>query len=325
MLYMPLPDHVRSSDENRHAKHALLVRLSLNVRLWVPLAGPGHRGRLMKRGPPVSSFVHQAASALAAQSCRQWHPRAACHFRSDGPLQILHGSLADRTIGTAIGVGMLLRQLRAHKLRHKTESEYQVWQEGSHPEQIQSDEMMWQKLEYVHNNPVARGYVDDPVHWRYSSARNYARFAGVDRCRHGLAVENRWTRSGVRRRRMRSQAGAWERGEEGIDEQSAACLGQGESADAPTRNCCGDRGCLRDRLRCLAGLGGDSLIKKWRGRAGDRGGLPVERRRRGADVERRADRVRTGCDPAKRVCGRCGEECVQPKVAVRCGPAANRR
>ncbi len=51
---------------------------------------------------------------------------------------------------------MLLRQLRAHKLRHKTESEYQVWQEGSHPEQIQSDEMMWQKLEYVHNNPVAR-------------------------------------------------------------------------------------------------------------------------------------------------------------------------
>jgi putative transposase len=74
---------------------------------------------------------------------------------------------------------VLLRQLRAHRLRHKTESEYQVWQEGSHPEQIQTEEMMWQKLEYVHNNPVARGYVDDPVHWRYSSARNYAGLAGL--------------------------------------------------------------------------------------------------------------------------------------------------
>lgn len=24
------------------------------------------------------------------------------------------------------------------------------------------------------DNPVARGYVDEPTHWRYSSARNYA-------------------------------------------------------------------------------------------------------------------------------------------------------
>jgi len=39
--------------------------------------------------------------------------------------------------------------------------------------------MMLQKLEYIHNNPVARGYVDDPVHWRYSSARNYARQEGL--------------------------------------------------------------------------------------------------------------------------------------------------
>jgi putative transposase len=68
----------------------------------------------------------------------------------------------------------LLRQLRATKLRHKTQSEYQVWQEGGKPKQIDNDEMMWQKIEYVHNNPVVRGFVDDPVHWRWSSARNYA-------------------------------------------------------------------------------------------------------------------------------------------------------
>jgi len=76
-------------------------------------------------------------------------------------------------------VEVLLRQLRIHKLPHKTESEHQVWQEGHHPEQIQNDEMMWQKLEYMHNNPVLRGYVDDPLHWRYSSARNYAGQPGL--------------------------------------------------------------------------------------------------------------------------------------------------
>ena len=74
---------------------------------------------------------------------------------------------------------VLLRQLRAHKLRRKQESEYQVWQEGSQPKQIQSDEMMWQKLEYIHDNPAKRGYVDDPLHWRYSSARNDAGQPGL--------------------------------------------------------------------------------------------------------------------------------------------------
>jgi REP element-mobilizing transposase RayT len=77
------------------------------------------------------------------------------------------------------GAETLLRQLEFFKLKHKTETTYQVWQEGSEPKQIQSDETMWQKLEYIHMNPVKRGYIDDPLHWRYSSARNYAGQAGL--------------------------------------------------------------------------------------------------------------------------------------------------
>ncbi len=77
------------------------------------------------------------------------------------------------------GASVLLEQLRALKLRHKTESDYQVWQEGSHPQQVINDDVMRQKLEYIHNNPVKRGYVDDPVHWRYSSARNDAGQPGL--------------------------------------------------------------------------------------------------------------------------------------------------
>ena len=51
--------------------------------------------------------------------------------------------------------------------------QYQAWQEGSHPEQIQDLDMMRQKIEYIHNNPVERGHVDEPVHWRCSSGRGY--------------------------------------------------------------------------------------------------------------------------------------------------------
>ena len=38
---------------------------------------------------------------------------------------------------------------------------------------------MRQKLDYMHANPLRRGYVDDPVHWRYTSARNYAGLPGL--------------------------------------------------------------------------------------------------------------------------------------------------
>jgi REP-associated tyrosine transposase len=77
------------------------------------------------------------------------------------------------------GAAMLLDQLAWHKARHKIDRDYQLWQEGSHPEEIQSAEMMWQKLEYIHNNPVKRGYVSSPEHWRYSSAANYMGLPGL--------------------------------------------------------------------------------------------------------------------------------------------------
>jgi len=76
-------------------------------------------------------------------------------------------------------VTVFLDHLRRLKLKHKTDREFQLWQEGSKPKQITSREMMLQKLEYTHNNPVERGYVDEAIHWRHSSARNYAGLPGL--------------------------------------------------------------------------------------------------------------------------------------------------
>ena len=68
----------------------------------------------------------------------------------------------------------LLNQLAYYRSAHKkTATEPQVWQEGVHPQAIVSDEMMLQKLEYLHNNPVKRRMVASPEHWTWSSAHEW--------------------------------------------------------------------------------------------------------------------------------------------------------
>ena len=76
-------------------------------------------------------------------------------------------------------VRQILEQLAFYKRAHKRDRAYQFWQEGVHPQQVQGEAIMRQKVEYIHLNPVKRGYVDDAVHWRYSSARDYAGCPGL--------------------------------------------------------------------------------------------------------------------------------------------------
>jgi REP element-mobilizing transposase RayT len=73
----------------------------------------------------------------------------------------------------------VLKQMTFFRKAHKLDREYQCWEEGSHPQLIQNAEMLRQKLDYIHFNPVKRGYVDKPEHWRYSSARNYEGLEGL--------------------------------------------------------------------------------------------------------------------------------------------------
>jgi putative transposase len=73
----------------------------------------------------------------------------------------------------------VLKQMAFFRKAHKLDREYQCWEEGSHPQLIQNAEMLRQKLDYIHFNPVKRGYVDKPEDWRYSSARNYAGLEGL--------------------------------------------------------------------------------------------------------------------------------------------------
>ena len=52
-------------------------------------------------------------------------------------------------------------------------SKRQFWQQHNHPIELWSEKIILQKINYIHNNPVKAGFVNDPVAWKYSSARNY--------------------------------------------------------------------------------------------------------------------------------------------------------
>jgi REP element-mobilizing transposase RayT len=67
----------------------------------------------------------------------------------------------------------ILDQLAFYKKAHRKEKSFQIWEEGYQPKLIQSETMLKMKIDYIHYNPVKRGYVDKAIHWHYSSARDY--------------------------------------------------------------------------------------------------------------------------------------------------------
>ena len=75
----------------------------------------------------------------------------------------------------AVRAQQLLDLLALFKRLHKTQSEHRLWEEGSHPQRIESEGVMRQKLEYIHYNPVKRGFVDLPEHCGAGPARGTMR------------------------------------------------------------------------------------------------------------------------------------------------------
>ncbi|MCB0396937.1 MAG: transposase [Flavobacteriales bacterium] len=56
----------------------------------------------------------------------------------------------------------------------KRKQRFKVWQDGNHAKELFSNHFIWQKLDYIHANPVKDLIVSHPENYLYSSARNYA-------------------------------------------------------------------------------------------------------------------------------------------------------
>jgi REP element-mobilizing transposase RayT len=96
----------------------------------------------------------------------------------------LPGLMRDFKSWTAKAITETLEQNKRHELLAVLKSaatqtawhqDLKVWQDGYHPKAISSDAMMQQKLDYIHANPVRKGFVGAVEDWKWSSARNYFR------------------------------------------------------------------------------------------------------------------------------------------------------
>jgi len=56
---------------------------------------------------------------------------------------------------------------------------YKFWQDGNHPLECDRGEMLQQKLDYIHQNPVEAGMVTEAQHYVFSSAIDYAGGKGL--------------------------------------------------------------------------------------------------------------------------------------------------
>ena len=64
-------------------------------------------------------------------------------------------------------------------MKSEKHTKYKFWQNEYHPVELFYNEMMDQKLDYIHENPVREGIVEGPEEYLYSSARDYAGRKGL--------------------------------------------------------------------------------------------------------------------------------------------------
>jgi REP element-mobilizing transposase RayT len=56
---------------------------------------------------------------------------------------------------------------------------YKLWRNGYHAKELRSSAFIYEKLNYIHANPVAEGIVVKAEDYLFSSARNYAGLEGM--------------------------------------------------------------------------------------------------------------------------------------------------
>ena len=68
----------------------------------------------------------------------------------------------------------ILKQFNDACKPRKREQQYKVWQDTNQAKIIYTSKFFYEKLNYIHNNPVDEMLVGHPEEYMFSSARNYA-------------------------------------------------------------------------------------------------------------------------------------------------------
>jgi putative transposase len=67
----------------------------------------------------------------------------------------------------------MLRVFREQGEMNSRNKNYQFWRQNNQPQELYSPAFVFQKMNYIHNNPVGAGIIERPEHYLYSSAKDY--------------------------------------------------------------------------------------------------------------------------------------------------------
>ena len=67
----------------------------------------------------------------------------------------------------------MLQEFEKAGSESKKHKSYKFWQAGNHAIELVTERFTWDKINYIHNNPVEEGFVNKAEDWKYSSASNY--------------------------------------------------------------------------------------------------------------------------------------------------------
>lgn len=73
----------------------------------------------------------------------------------------------------------MLKLFEDHAEISKKHKFYKFWQVGNHAIELYSEKFVWDKINYIHNNPVEEGLVKSAEEWVYSSASNYQEMESI--------------------------------------------------------------------------------------------------------------------------------------------------
>ena len=73
----------------------------------------------------------------------------------------------------------MFQMMKAAGRLNPNNKDFQLWRQDNRPIELRDSERLYQKLKYIHNNPVEAGFVEKEEDWLYSSPRNYHGLKGL--------------------------------------------------------------------------------------------------------------------------------------------------
>jgi len=102
------------------------------------------------------------------------HMLAASEKSMSDTLRLVNGISARRIIQFLKENNFQSSLLKLRGEMRERNHRHSVWQHHSDSLEIFGEDTFRQKIEYIHQNPVRAGFVNDPLEYRFSSARQWA-------------------------------------------------------------------------------------------------------------------------------------------------------